>query len=84
MKGFLLGLGFGVAAGLLFAPAPGEETRRELRARADDAIGAGRQKYGEVLEKGRRKAGEIGREVSERTYDKVTENVRPQPGQRRA
>ncbi len=84
MKGFLLGLGFGVAAGLLFAPASGDETRRDLRERADEAIGAGRQKYGEILEKGRQKAGEIGRETGERAYNKVTENIRPEPGQRRA
>ena len=30
MKSFIVGLGIGVGLGLLFAPARGEETRREL------------------------------------------------------
>ena len=33
---FLLGLGIGVAAGLLFAPQSGEETRGILRSKADE------------------------------------------------
>ena len=33
---FFLGLGVGVAAGLLFAPKSGEETREFLRSRAGD------------------------------------------------
>ena len=33
---FLLGLGMGVAAGLLFAPKSGPETREFLRAKADE------------------------------------------------
>ncbi len=34
---FFLGLGIGVAAGLLFAPKSGEETRRLIRDRAADS-----------------------------------------------
>jgi len=34
---FFLGLGVGVAAGLLFAPKSGEETRRLIRDRAADS-----------------------------------------------
>jgi gas vesicle protein len=34
---FFLGLGVGVAVGLLFAPQSGEETRDLLRTKADDA-----------------------------------------------
>jgi gas vesicle protein len=41
MKSFLMGLGIGVGLGVLFAPARGEETRRDLGDRlsrfADDA-----------------------------------------------
>ena len=33
---FFLGLGLGVAAGILFAPKSGEETREFLRSRAED------------------------------------------------
>ncbi len=83
MKGFLVGLGLGIAAGVLFAPASGEETRRDLRERAEDAVDTGRRKWGEVLETGREKAGEIGSRAGKQTFDKVTENIRPE-GQRSA
>ena len=59
--GLLLGLGLGVAAGLLFAPQSGEDTRaqlsaqgipvassnfnNEIRARAQDALVQGRELY---------------------------------------
>lgn len=33
---FLLGLGIGVAAGMVFAPASGEETRGRIRSRAQE------------------------------------------------
>ena len=33
---FFLGMGIGVAVGILFAPKPGEETRRFLREKADE------------------------------------------------
>ncbi len=83
MKGFLVGLSLGIAAGVLFAPASGEETRRELRDRADEAVNTGRRKWGEVLETGREKAGEVGSRAGKQAFDKVTEDVRPE-GQRRA
>jgi len=35
---FLLGLGLGVAAGVLFAPQSGEETRRILKDKADEGV----------------------------------------------
>ncbi len=78
MRGFLIGLGMGITAGLLFAPASGEETRRELRERLDEGVDAGRRKWGEVLDEGRQKAGEIGRRVGEKTFNKVTEDIRPE------
>ncbi len=34
---FFLGLGIGVAAGILFAPGSGEETRQLLKAKADES-----------------------------------------------
>ena len=35
---FFLGLGLGVAAGVLFAPQSGEETRRLIRDRAEEGV----------------------------------------------
>ena len=56
MKSFLVGLGVGVGLGLLFAPARGEDTRRELGERLNN-----------IAENARRK----GREVAERVRDGV-------------
>lgn len=36
LANFVLGLGVGVALGMLFAPSSGEETREILRAKADE------------------------------------------------
>lgn len=36
MKSFLAGLGIGLGVGLLFAPMSGEETRSNIRQRAND------------------------------------------------
>ena len=78
MRRFLFGLGMGIAAGLLLAPASGEETRRDLRERLDEGVDAGRRKFGEVVEQGRDKAGQIGRQAGEQAYDKLTEKIRPE------
>jgi len=47
---FFLGLGLGVAVGLLFAPHSGEETRDLLKSRADDAKERLRRKGQEIKE----------------------------------
>jgi gas vesicle protein len=47
---FFLGLGVGLAAGLLFAPKSGEETRRYLRSRAEDGADFVRRKSGDLKE----------------------------------
>jgi gas vesicle protein len=57
---FFLGLGLGVAAGILFAPQSGEETRRMIKDRAEEGADYVRRRAGEfqdsaseVYEKGR-------------------------------
>lgn len=47
---FFLGLGIGVAAGLLFAPQSGEETRELIKSKADDAADRLRRKSTEIRE----------------------------------
>ena len=43
MRGFLIGLGIGVALGVLFAPLSGEETRDNLADRASDLSDSARE-----------------------------------------
>ncbi|HBY60793.1 MAG TPA: YtxH domain-containing protein [Solibacterales bacterium] len=57
---FLLGLGVGVAAGLLLAPKSGEETRQLLRSKADEGAdylkrrsGELKDQAGDLLERGK-------------------------------
>ena len=61
---FLLGLFTGIVMGLVFAPARGEVTRRRIVETAEEA----KQR---AIEAGRKKAGEYGREVGERVFDKA-------------
>jgi len=57
---FFLGLGIGVAVGILFAPKSGQETREYLRAKADEGKGYLKERgeaiyesAGEIVEKGK-------------------------------
>ena len=68
MKAFLTGLGAGVALGILFAPRSGEETRGQLRERADEwsdmareQIDRAQQYAGDLQESAR----DLGRRVSD-------------------
>ncbi len=64
MLRFLVGLSIGVIAGIVFAPASGEETRRQL--------GEGAERLKERgIEAGRQQAREVGSQVGERVYDKA-------------
>jgi len=45
---FFLGLGLGVAAGVLFAPKSGKETREYLRDRAEEGADAVKRRTGEL------------------------------------
>jgi len=49
---FCLGLGIGVAVGILFAPKSGEETRALLREKADETKDILKRKSGELKDSG--------------------------------
>ena len=49
MRSFLVGLGIGIGLGVLFAPTSGEQTRSNIRDRANDLADTAR----ETLEQGR-------------------------------
>lgn len=61
MLRFLVGLSLGIVAGLVFAPASGEETRRQLANKAEKLKGRG-------IEAGRQQARS---NVGGRSYDKA-------------
>ena len=45
MRSFLVGLGIGVGLGILFAPMSGEETRDNIRDRANDLADQAKETY---------------------------------------
>jgi gas vesicle protein len=67
MKGFFAGLGIGLGLGILFAPMSGEETRGNIRDRANDladqardAMDQGRDRVNRGIQKVRSMAGNTG------------------------
>ena len=56
---FCLGLGIGVAVGILFAPKSGEETRQLLRSKADESTDYLKRKADESTEYVKRKSEEL-------------------------
>jgi len=71
MLKFLIGIGCGVGAGLLIAPAPGEEIRRQLLELAKNPREAARRKVQEVREDIAQMGANLGRQVAEKAVDKV-------------
>ncbi|HMC30111.1 MAG TPA: YtxH domain-containing protein, partial [Candidatus Angelobacter sp.] len=61
----------GVGAGLLIAPAPGEEIRRQLLELAKNPREAARRKVQEVREDIAQMGANLGRQVAEKAVDKV-------------
>jgi gas vesicle protein len=72
---FICGLGIGAALGILYAPRSGEETREELRNRANEGREYVRQRTGEGREYGRERAGES-REFLKKRSEEGREYVR--------
>ena len=66
---FICGLGVGVALGLLYAPRSGEETREELRNRANEGRDYVRRRAGEGREYVRERAGESREYLKKRTEE---------------
>lgn len=71
---FFLGLGVGIAAGLLFAPKSGEETRALIRSKANDGKDYVKRRSGEVRESASDLM-ERGRDAVSRQKDQITAAV---------
>jgi len=82
MLKFLIGIGCGIAAGLLLAPAPGEETREQLRELASRQREVARRKVQEVREDIAQMGANLGRQVAEKAVDKIVPEGLNQPGRR--
>lgn len=75
---FLLGLGVGAAVGVLYAPRSGEETREDLRTRANEGRDYVRRRAGESRDyikrrsdEGREYVGRRGNELRDRANEAV-------------
>jgi gas vesicle protein len=83
---FLFGLAIGVALGLLYAPAPGEETRRRLAEKARELPELPQQKAREIAASVKAKAGDLGaklgRQAAEAAVEKATPNAVSQPSEK--
>jgi gas vesicle protein len=65
---FLLGLGLGAFIGMVIAPAPGEQTRRQLRQRGEEELAS-------AVRTGRQKAGDLGRDAGQKAFDEAARRV---------
>lgn len=77
---FLFGLAIGVVVGLLYAPAPGEETRERLYEKAGDYARVPQEKLADLAqdkkEKVARMGERLGREAAESAVDSVSDKLR--------
>jgi gas vesicle protein len=73
---FLLGFGVGVALGIMFAPAKGEETRARLREKAGEIANLPRKKAAEMADASKQKAAELGEKIGRQTAEAVVEVVK--------
>jgi gas vesicle protein len=60
---FLIGFSIGIVLGLIYAPAPGSETREELKNKAKDLAKVPREQAAHLARAGREKAGDIGARI---------------------
>ena len=75
--GILAGVVGGIAAGILFAPKSGEESRRELKDAYEDLM----QKYSPEITQAKKQAMEMiksSKEKIEDTYKKFNDNIKAQ------
>jgi HAD superfamily hydrolase (TIGR01509 family) len=72
---FLMGLGVGVAAGILFAPKSGDETRGFLKSKSEEGATYARQVASDAIDLAKQKADELKKTAAE-TIDNATQTVK--------
>ncbi|MCB9790551.1 YtxH domain-containing protein [Candidatus Nomurabacteria bacterium] len=78
MKGIILGTIVGAAAGVLFAPKSGEETRKELKKKAEELKSQAEVEYKKakvVVDKKLANLKEVGKKIDKAGYEKLVKNV---------
>jgi gas vesicle protein len=73
---FLLGFAIGFVGAILFAPAPGQETRRRILEKTRDWQRVPEQKAEEITEAAEQKPADIGAEIGRRTAESAVEAVK--------
>jgi gas vesicle protein len=71
MGNFLLGFGLGIAAGVLFAPQAGEDTREYLGSKANDSVGYLKRQSQEVKDSAMDMV-DRGKDIVNRQMEKMT------------
>lgn len=82
MLKFLAGIGTGIGIGLIIAPAPGQETRRQLLEAAKDPTGAVRDQVQQVRQKAGDIGANLGRQAAHQAVDKIIPEKLHQRGAR--
>lgn len=72
---FLIGLGIGAAAGILYAPKSGAETRHFLKRKSEEGASYAKQTASDAMELARHKAEEL-RQTAAETIDSATQNMK--------
>lgn len=83
MLKFVTGMLCGVGIGLLIAPAPGEQTRRQLQRVIREPQEAAREAVSNIRERAGDMGANMGRQAAQEAVDKVTPE-KLSPSQRRA
>ena len=72
---FLMGLAIGTAAGILYAPKPGQEIRSFLKRKSDEGASYAKQTASDAMDLARHKADELKQTAAE-TINSATENMK--------
>ena len=71
----LMGLGIGAAAGILYAPKSGPETRDFLKSKSEEGARYAKQAASDAMDLAKQKADEL-RQTAAETIDSATQNVK--------
>ena len=71
---FLMGIGVGVLAAILYAPRSGSATRNFLKSKSEEGASQVRQTVGEAIDYAKQRADEL-RRVAAKTIDQATQTV---------